>query len=66
MISNLTALVAARERALPASASAGSAVAAPRVYCSAEAHYCVQRAAEVLGIGAAQRALDRRSTTGAG
>jgi aromatic-L-amino-acid decarboxylase len=52
MISNLTALVAAREAALPGVRESGLAGPAA-LYCSAEAHYSVQRAAEVLGIGAA-------------
>lgn len=51
-ISNMTALAAARERALPGSRIAGMRGARPRVYCSAEAHYSNIRAAEILGIGA--------------
>jgi aromatic-L-amino-acid decarboxylase len=53
-ISNLTALTAARERALPGAREQGVA-GGPRMalYCSQEAHYSVRRAAEVLGIGAA-------------
>ena len=53
MISNLTALTAAREMALPAIRDTGYAGRAAALYCSAEAHYSVRRAAEVLGIGAA-------------
>ncbi len=49
--SNLTALMAARERALPGSRRAGIAEARLGLYCSAEVHYSVVRAAELLGIG---------------
>lgn len=52
-ISNLTALAAARERALPGSRRDGLAGRAAAVYCSAEAHYSVTRACELLGLGAA-------------
>jgi len=64
-ISNVTALAAARERALPGTRRTGMHDA-PRgaLYCSREAHYSVVRSAELLGIGADQvRALplgDRR------
>ena len=51
-ISNLTALAAARERALPGSRTTGLAGHTLSLYCSAEAHYSVKRAAEVLGLGA--------------
>lgn len=51
-ISNLTALAAARERALPGSRKTGLADNRLALYCSAEAHYSVKRAAEVLGLGA--------------
>jgi len=50
-ISNVTALAAARERALPGSRSCGMAGQAGALYCSREAHYSVVRAAELLGIG---------------
>ncbi len=50
-ISNLTALTAARERALPGFRHDGAAGRSMALYCSAEAHYSVRRAAEVLGIG---------------
>ncbi len=56
-VSNVTALAAARERAIPGSRrnGLGGPVA---IYCSAEAHYSVVRAAELLGIGSANvRAL---------
>ncbi len=49
-ISNVTALAAARERALPGSRHAGVGGKAA-VYCSREAHYSVVRAAELLGLG---------------
>lgn len=50
-ISNLTALTAARERALPGIRHDGAGGRRMALYCSAEAHYSVARAAEVLGIG---------------
>ena len=50
-ISNITALAAARERALPGSRSTGMGAHRVAMYCSAEAHYSVTRAAELLGIG---------------
>ncbi len=50
-VSNMTALAAARERALPGTRRSGLGNARPTLYCSAEGHYSVQRAAEVLGIG---------------
>lgn len=51
-ISNLTALTAAREHALPGVRQDGTGGRRMALYCSAEAHYSVRRAAEVLGIGA--------------
>jgi len=50
-ISNITALAAARERALPGSRDTGMGPHIPAMYCSAEAHYSITRAAELLGIG---------------
>ena len=50
-ISNLTAIAAARERALPGSRHRGLTDARPAVYCSEEVHYSVTRAVELLGIG---------------
>jgi aromatic-L-amino-acid decarboxylase len=50
-ISNITALAAARERALPGSRATGMGDRRVALYCSAEAHYSVTRAAELLGIG---------------
>jgi aromatic-L-amino-acid/L-tryptophan decarboxylase len=50
-ISNITALAAARERALPSSRAHGMAGHRVALYCSREAHYSVTRAAELLGIG---------------
>jgi aromatic-L-amino-acid/L-tryptophan decarboxylase len=50
-IANLTALTAARERALPGVRHEGTGDRKMALYCSAEAHYSVRRAAEVLGIG---------------
>ncbi len=53
-VSNLTALTAAaRERALPGSRHHGLAGRRLALYCSAEVHYSVVRAAELLGIGSA-------------
>ena len=51
-ISNLTALTAARERAIPGVRARGTEGRRMTLYCSAEAHHSVTRAAEVLGIGA--------------
>lgn len=57
-ISNLSALAAAREHALPGTRAAGMAGVRPAVYCSQEVHYSVMRAVELLGIGGANvRAL---------
>ncbi|HLH65399.1 MAG TPA: pyridoxal-dependent decarboxylase [Solirubrobacteraceae bacterium] len=50
-ISNLTALTAAREAALPGVRRTGTAGRRMALYCSQEAHYSVRRSAEVLGIG---------------
>jgi aromatic-L-amino-acid decarboxylase len=56
--SNLTALMAARERALPGSRHDGLMGRELALYCSAEVHYSVVRAAELLGIGSGRvRAL---------
>jgi aromatic-L-amino-acid decarboxylase len=52
MVSNLTALTAARERALPNARHTGLSNRPCALYASSEAHYSVRRAAEVLGIGA--------------
>ncbi len=64
-ISNMTALSAARERALPDSRTKGIGGGQAAVYCSREVHYSITRAVEILGIGSANlRALpidsDRR------
>ena len=50
-VSNVTALAAARERALPGSRHGGLAGRPVAVYCSHEVHYSVTRAVELLGIG---------------
>jgi aromatic-L-amino-acid decarboxylase len=50
-ISNLTALTAARERALPGARRGGLGGRRLAIYCSAESHYSVVRAAELLGMG---------------
>jgi aromatic-L-amino-acid/L-tryptophan decarboxylase len=50
-ISNLTAIAAARERAVPGSRHRGLAGSRTAVYCSAEVHYSVTRAVELLGVG---------------
>ena len=49
-VSNVTALAAARERAVPGSRRAGTPPSAV-AYCSADAHYSIVRAIELLGIG---------------
>jgi aromatic-L-amino-acid/L-tryptophan decarboxylase len=51
MTSNLTALLAARERALPGSRAEGMGASRATVYCSEEAHHSVVRAVEVCGLG---------------
>src|SRR5215207_9573628 len=51
MTSNLTALLAARERALPGCRVDGLGDRRAAVYCSAESHHSVVRAAEVCGLG---------------
>lgn len=50
-VSNVTALAAARERALPGARRTGLHGLQAALYCSEEAHYSVKRAAELLGIG---------------
>ena len=50
-VSNLTALAAAREHAVPGARADGLAGRPLAIYCSDEAHYSVMRAAELLGIG---------------
>jgi aromatic-L-amino-acid/L-tryptophan decarboxylase len=50
-VSNMTALAAARERALPGTRTRGLAGARVAVYCSVEVHYSITRAVELLGIG---------------
>jgi aromatic-L-amino-acid/L-tryptophan decarboxylase len=50
-VSNVTALAAARERALPGARKTGLSGRRCALYASAEAHYSVKRAAELLGIG---------------
>ena len=57
-VSNMTALAAARERAIPGSRHHGLGDTRATLYCSEEAHYSIERAAEILGIGSANvRAL---------
>jgi len=53
MTSNLTALLAARERALPGARTDGVGSRAAAVYCSDEAHHSVVRAVETCGLGSA-------------
>lgn len=50
-VSNITALAAARERALPGSRKHGIANVRVAIYCSAEVHYSVRRGVELLGLG---------------
>ena len=49
-VSNVTALAAARERAVPGSRKSGTPPHAV-AYCSADAHYSIVRAIELLGVG---------------
>jgi aromatic-L-amino-acid decarboxylase len=51
MTSNLTALLAARERAVPGTRVNGLDGRRATVYCSEEAHFSVVRAVEACGIG---------------
>jgi len=51
MTSTLTALLAARERALPGCRVDGLGDRKAAVYCSAESHHSVVRAVEVCGLG---------------
>lgn len=53
MTSNLTALLAAREKALPGSRIDGIGGHRVAVYCSEESHHSVVRAVEVCGLGSA-------------
>ncbi|GIW74352.1 MAG: pyridoxal-dependent decarboxylase [Phycisphaerales bacterium] len=50
-LSNLMAMLLARQRLIPDVRSAGVAKARPVVFASAEAHYSVERAAVILGLG---------------
>src|SRR5918996_1582158 len=50
-ISNMTALAAARERALPGSRAAGLGGLRVALYASSEVHYSITRAVELLGVG---------------
>ncbi len=50
-VSNLTALTAAREWSVPGARHDGVSGKRLALYCSAEVHYSVVRAAELLGIG---------------
>ncbi len=51
-LSNLSAMLLARDRARPHVRSEGFSGPRLRVYTSAESHYCVIKASRVLGIGA--------------
>jgi len=53
MTSNLSALLAARERALPGAREHGMGGVRGAVYCSDEMHHSVVRAVEVAGLGRA-------------
>ena len=53
MTSNLSALLAARERALPGAREEGIGGRPVAVYCSDEAHHSVVRAVEATGLGRA-------------
>ncbi len=52
-ISNINALVAARENALPGSRIHGLSKTKSAMYCSQEVHYSIVRAAELMGLGSA-------------
>jgi aromatic-L-amino-acid decarboxylase len=57
-ISNMTALSAARERALPGARIHGMHGRRAAIYCSREVHYSITRAVEILGLGSSNiRAL---------
>lgn len=58
--SNFTAILAAREQALPGVREDGVAGRAAAVYCSEEAHHSVLRAVEAAGLG--RRSLRRIAT----
>jgi len=62
MLSNLTALTAAREHALPGARHTGVAGRAAAVYCSEESHHSIARSVEVIGLGS--RALRRIGVDG--
>lgn len=51
MTSNLSALLAARERAMPGSREHGLRGRGGAVYCSEEAHSSIERAVEAIGLG---------------
>ena len=51
MISNLSAILVAREQALPGSRQRGLGAGRHAVYCSSEAHHSVIRAVEAAGLG---------------
>src|SRR6202167_1357564 len=51
MTSNLTALMAAREHALPGARFTGVAGRPAAVYCSEESHHSIARGVEVIGLG---------------
>jgi aromatic-L-amino-acid decarboxylase len=64
-VSNVTALAAARQRVLPQARTEGMNGHRVAIYCSAEAHASIVRAAELLGIGSdAVRALPQRADRG--
>jgi aromatic-L-amino-acid/L-tryptophan decarboxylase len=50
-VSNMTALAAARERTIPGSRRRGLGNLVATLYCSEEAHYSIERSAEILGLG---------------
>lgn len=64
-VSNVTALAAARRRVLPDARVEGMGGHRAALYCSAEAHASIVRAAELLGLGSrAVRALPQRADRG--
>lgn len=50
-LANLMAMLLARQRMFPDAKANGLGAASPVVFASGEAHYCVERAAVILGLG---------------
>ena len=65
-VSNMTALAAARERAIPGSRRRGLNGISATVYCSNEAHYSIERAAELARHRLRRTSARCRSTSSGG